>query len=684
VTNMHKGPATLVEALQRSAEEVPDGCYTFLPDGETTEVHLTFAKLHQRATAIAEELAGRYAPGERLLLLYPPGLDFIVGLLGCICAGMVAVPTYPPDPARLGRTLPRLLGILKDARPRAALTTGAVADMAQPLAAMAPELHALQLVPTDSIDGQAAARGHADADPWAVCLIQYTSGSIGSPKGVLLTHRNLLANLAMISHSGAIGRGDRLVSWLPQYHDMGLLGGILTPLYNAIPHVLLPPQAFLQRPIRWLQALTRYRGTLAMGPDFSYELCVRKVTAEEVSRLDLSRLRVVWDGAEPVRAEVIDRFSAKFEPAGFRREAFYPCYGMAEASLIVSGGSVGAAPVIRAFRASALEENQAEPVAEAEEGGRRLVGCGRALLDERIVIAEPETATPCPHGRVGEIWIAGPNVGLGYHDRPEETAATFQARLATGEGPFLRSGDLGFLDEGELFVTGRRKDLLIVRGSNHYPQDIEETVQRLHPALRPGCGAAFTVEVDGQERLAVVQELAEGQQVDPAALLAAIRQAISDRHDLQIQAIRLIESRTIHKTSSGKIQRHATRADFLAGRLEVIAAWDLPSGGRDDQGPATTAEGLAPPPHGGRSAAEIQAFLMERIAQLARIEPEQIDVTAPIASYGLDSLLVLELMADAEDWLGRPIPSTLPWSHPTIERIARHLGSVQAATGTPR
>jgi acyl-CoA synthetase (AMP-forming)/AMP-acid ligase II len=393
----------------------------------------------------------------------------------------------------------------------------------------------------------------------------------------VLSHENLLANSALIRHAFGHSGESVGVVWAPFYHDLGLIGGVLQPVFLGTATVLLSPIAFLRRPIRWLEAVSRYRGTTSGGPNFAYDLCVDRTTPAERAGLDLASWRVAFNAAEPVRASTLDRFARAFAPCGFRPEAFYPCYGLAESTLIVSGGAAGAAPVRLSADARALEHGRLRRAARARGEARALVGCGRSLPGHAVRVVDSATRHPCPPGRVGEIWVAGPSVGRGYWRRPAESARVFGARLAGGEGPFLRTGDLGVLRDGELYVTGRAKDVVIVRGRNLYPQDIEATAERSHPALRAGCGAAFPVAVADEERLVVVHEVDRTPGLDPAAVIEAIRARVSAEQEVQVNAVVLIAPRSIPKTSSGKIRRHATRAELLAGALDTVAAWGLAS-----------------------------------------------------------------------------------------------------------
>lgn len=570
--------STLVELLCLRAAEQPDRwAYTFLQSGEIEEARWTYADLDRRARAIGAALQQHGAAGERVLLVYPPGLEYVAGFMGCLYAGAVAVPVYPPDPLRLDRTLPRLAAIMQDAQPIAALTLSPVLMIAQSLFAQSPELQHAQWIATDALGDETGGRWREPGiTRESLAFLQYTSGSTATPKGVMLTHGNLLHNSRLIHHAFGHTTESCGVIWLPPYHDMGLIGGILQPLYGGFPVVLMSPLDFLQKPFRWLQALSKYRATTSGGPNFAYDLCARKVTPHQRESLDLSSWQVAFNGAEPVRAETLEQFTAMFAPCGFKRAAFYPCYGLAEATLIVSGGAHNAPPVSLTVRGDALEDHQVIGASMDEPGAWTLVGCGGALLDQEIAIVSTETLTRCAPDQVGEIWVRGPSVAQGYWHRPEETQQTFQAHLVdTGQGPFLRTGDLGFVRDGELFVTGRLKDMIIIEGRNLYPQDIEAAVEASHPAFRPGCCAAFAVDVANKERLVVVAEVdhrrssAQCPALTPQDIVKAARRAISERHDVMTHDLVLLKSGSIPKTSSGKLQRYACRAGYLAGSLEA-------------------------------------------------------------------------------------------------------------------
>ena len=566
-------PTTLVDILLWRALHQRDRlAYRFLLDGEAEEVSLTYEELDRQARAIAAQLQSLTTIGDRALLLYPPGLEFITAYFGCLYGGIVAIPAYPPHPARLDRTASKIIAIAHDAKPAVVLTTPSLLAMTKALFVQAPELQTIRWIATDQ----------KDAEEWAekwqepaigrdtLAFLQYTSGATTAPKGVMVSHGNLMHNLALIQRCFEHSSDSQGVIWLPPYHDMGLIGGILQPLYCGCPVTLMSPVVFLQRPIRWLQAISRFRATTSGGPNFAYDLCVRKIKPEQRAGLDLSSWEVAFNGAEPIHPKTLEQFATYFEPGGFRREAFYPCYGLAEATLIVSGGVKAAPPVVQFFQTSALQRNQVARSFE-NEGTQALVGCGQTRADQQIVIVDPDSLMQCPPDRIGEIWVSGPSVAQGYWNKPGETAHTFHAYLAdTAEGPFLRTGDLGFLKDGELFIAGRLKDLIIIDGSNHYPQDLEMSVAACHPAIRPNGCAAFSVDIAGSEHLVVVAELARRLPLNIAEVITAIRRAVAEHHDLRVYDIKLLKAGKIPKTSSGKIQRYVCKTSYLNGTLERI------------------------------------------------------------------------------------------------------------------
>lgn len=568
----------LVDLLRRRAIEQPDAfTYRFLEDGENLEVKLTNSEIDLRARKIAAYLQEYLLPGDRAVLLYPPGLEYIAAFFGCLYAGIVAVPAYPPDIMRLDRTLPRFLSTVRDCQPAAILTVGRIKDIGKGFLVDYPEISVLRWVATDELSDNLAQNWvMPDISSETLAFLQYTSGSTAGPKGVMLSHGNLLHNLFQITSSFAVDAESRGLIWLPPYHDMGLIGGILAPLYAGIVVTLMSPLDFLQRPIRWLRAISRSRATISGGPNFAYELCVNKIKPEQCNEVDLSSWDVAFNGAEPVRHQTLERFTEKFSPFGFKRDAFLPCYGLAEISVFATGGKRGKPPVVGNFDEAALANGIVSPAVE-DRPGVWLVSSGNTLLDQKVRIVDPVTSKGCLPGIVGEVWLSSTSVAQGYWGQPTLSDETFRAQITDEyEDTYLRTGDLGFTLEGELYITGRIKDLIIIDGLNHYPQDIELSVENSHPAIRKGCCAAFSIQENNQEKLVILAE-AKATMPEPGdssivhEIHQAIRSAVVRNHDLRVHQVVLLKVRTIPKTSSGKIQRHACKAEFLSNHLEL---WD--------------------------------------------------------------------------------------------------------------
>ena len=525
-----------------------------------------------------------------------------------------------------------------------------------------------------------------DIDGDTLAFLQYTSGSTGTPKGVMLSHENLLHNSLRIMQAFEITRSQSGVFWLPSFHDMGLVGGILVPLYGGKFNVLMSPVAFLQKPLRWLQAISRYRATISGGPNFAYELCVRKTTPEQRAALDLSSWSLAFNGAEPVRAETINAFCEAFAVSGFRREAFYPCYGLAESTLMVTGGMKFEPPVIRSFDAVSIETGGAVVRPDNASGARRLVGSGRELDGQDVLIVDPQTRDPLPPGRVGEIWVSGPSVAQGYWHRADETLATFSAMLAEPDphgpaqavakwrpnpGPYLRTGDLGFFDNGELFVTGRLKDLIIIRGRNHYPQDLELSVEQATPLVRAGSLAAFAVDHDGRERVVIVAELERGRRdrSEITAIFETIRSRLAREHEVAAEAIVFVRPNSVPKTSSGKIQRHACRRQFLDGTLDVVeqhVGWLEPVAAPAPIQPSPELPRLARQRPLGEAARahrpdrelpqEIIQTVFDHVRRIAKDRAGHLTLDTNIVELGLDSLERMEIVASLEEAFGARFP----------------------------
>ena len=577
--------STFVEILRWRAQKHPEQlAYTFLNFGEATDNTLTYGELDRRARSIATMLQHFGKAGKTILLLYPSCLEYVAAFFGCLYAGDIAIPAYPP---RTIRVVPRIQAIINDSRATIVLTTKQIHAEVEQWFTDVPALENLQWIVSDDTSlFQEKEWQEVTCTSDTLAYLQYTSGSTSTPKGVMVSHGNLIHNCEFQRERWHLTPKSVIVSWLPIFHDMGLIGAVLQTVYAGCTGFLMEPTRFVQRPLRWLETVSHYRGTFSFAPNFAFELCVRKSTTEDRLKLDLSSWDTVINAAEPIRSNTLDRFVSAFNMCGFRREFFKPAYGLAEATLVVSCEAKGSPPVVKSFDKAALEHHKVvEASADTSEIQQR-VGCGTIDLRQKVVIVHPEQKVCCPTDEIGEIWISGDSVAKGYFERSSETEQTFKSFLAdTGEGPFLRTGDLGFFKDGELFIAGRIKDLIIVMGRNHYPQDIELTVEESHSALRPGCSAAFTVDVDNEEKLVIVaevyhhykpiQELKDALEdekrfkyINKQVVINTIRRAVAEKHSLQVYQVMLLSSGSILKTSSGKIQRQGCRACFLDGSLK--------------------------------------------------------------------------------------------------------------------
>ena len=606
---------------------------TFLKDGEKEEANWTYAELAQRAWSIAALLQSSNSNGQPVLLLYPPGPDFIAAFWGCLAAGAIAVPVYPP---RSNRSLLRLKAVIHDSQAHTVLTIRSTLAKIRPFAGSDSELGSLRYVTTDDLaPGLDQQWKHPKVTGDSIAFLQYTSGSTAAPKGVMVSHSNLLENEAVVQEAFRQSEKSVIVGWLPLYHDMGLIGNILQPIYLGARCIFMPPMAFLEQPARWLQAITRYKATTSGGPNFSYELCVRKITEDQMATLDLTSWDLAFNGAEPVRSETLNRFAAKFSRVGFNPRAFTPCYGLAEATLLVSGHASDSPVMDLELDTDALGHHQVRDPS-GNNGVTQVVSCGRPATGSALMVVDPESLLPTPPNQVGEIWVSGPSVSLGYWNLPAETKHAFQARtLGSFEGSFLRTGDLGFLRDGELFVTGRLKDLIIIRGRNYYPQDIEETMGTAHPALRPGCGVAFAIEQSGEEQLVVVQEAAVRSEDELEKAIQFIARNIAEVHELTVHAIVLVRTGTVPKTSSGKLQRQACKTDFLNQNLYVLKEWRESIAEQQDKSAIASLDPYKP--------SAVEAWVIAEVSRRTGIKAAEVDVHQPLMSYGLNSLTAVEL-----------------------------------------
>ena len=643
---------SLLDTLSHRALKSPQRiALSFLEDGEHVGSELTYAQLEGQARALAHRLRSLNLTGERALLLYPPGLDFIVGFLGCLYAGVVAVPAYPP---RRRRPEDRLRAIIQDCEPAACLSLSSLHERVEDLRRSVPAFGNTAWISTDDLNLEpppADWRG-PEITPDTLAFLQYTSGSTADPKGVQISHGNLLHNEAMIADAFQQSEDSVVVGWLPLYHDMGLIGNVLQPLYLGAQCLLMAPAAFLKRPARWLEAISRYQATTSGGPNFAYDLCTQRLSDEDCAGLDLTSWRVAFNGAEPIRADTLRRFAERFAPYGFDANAFCPCYGLAEGTLLVSSATPGTGAKPLSVDSAGLERREILP--SEGDGSLTLVSSGQVDTAQKLAIVDPELGTPLAERTVGEIWVQGESVGQGYWQQEESTAATFGARLPGAKGTFLRTGDLGFLSEGELFVTGRIKDLIILRGRNLYPQDIEASAASAHAQLRPGCGAAFSIDAEGEERLVLVQEISRHARGDLEPVFDALRQTVATEYEAALYDIVLIREATLLKTSSGKIRRQACRAAYLAGDLRVVATAGVPEGEGDildleTENSADDLPELLPLPMEERVDL-LTTFLRREAARLMR--RSQVAIDKSLGAQGLDSLTAVELAHSTSDRLG--------------------------------
>nr|AKL71641.1 NocH [Nostoc sp. CCAP 1453/38] len=670
-----KSFSNLVDLLRYRAVHQPDQtAFTFLQDEEGLESSLTYQQLDTKARAIAVYLQNISTPGERVLLLYPPGLDYIAAFFGCLYADLIAIPLYPP---RNNRNMSRIESIMADSEAKIALTNNQCLLNVQTLFNHGADLRQLQWLATDQVDENLANQWQSKSvSSVAIAYLQYTSGSTSTPKGVMISHENALCNSAEIATSWRTGSDSILVSWLPHFHDFGQIYGVIQPVYNGFPCIFMSPAAFVQKPIRWLKAISDYKATHSGAPNFAYDLCTEKIKPEQRENLDLSSWEVTVNGAEPVRKQTLKTFYQTFAPYGFRWSTFYPGYGLAEATLKVSSARKNNSPTILNIQADALSQNLIVEASSDDPFSKALVGCGSSVFNTKVVIVDPQSLTECPANQVGEIWVSGSSVAEGYWGRLEETQRTFKAYLNdTGEGPFLRTGDLGFLKDNELFITGRIKDLIVIRGSNHYPQDIELTVEHSHPSLRSGYSAAFAIDDNDQEKLVVVCEIERSylRKFDGDEVIRAIRKAVSQEHELDIYAVLLLKTASIPKTSSGKIQRQACRTQFLNNQLDVIREW------KDQPHKQVTNPGNSPMQNNLSNIIKlgIQDWLIAWIAKERKLDIKNIDSSQSLTYYGLNSLDSMNLLGDLENWLGYSITPDWLWDSPSIEALAYQISQSQ-------
>lgn len=666
-----------IDILEYWVDKTPSNPAFYFTDGEGNDVVITYEELYKKARAVAALLQERGMTGERVLLLYPPCLDFVIGFYGCVLAGAIAVPAYPP---RRNRNADRIQSIADDAESRLAMTVSSVAQRMQGAVDEALPLKNIQWLETDKVDDGVSDRWRRPIiRPDSLAVLQYTSGSTGSPKGVMLSHGNLAYNTQLICHGFRPGRNGVGFCWLPTYHDMGLVGSVLEPVFVGLPAIFMSPMSFLQRPLRWLECITRYRVTMSGGPNFAYELCIEKISDEDLKLLDLSCWEVAYNGAEPVRAETLKKFTERFSAVGFREDSFYPCYGMAETTLIVTGAVGRNKPYFCTFDGQELDDRRVKPASPDDPNARELVGCGVVLPGQEVAIVDPETRKRLPPDRIGEIWINSPTVGHGYWNKPEISQNTFRSKIEGEDKPFLKTGDLGFIYDGQMFVTGRIKDLIIIRGVNRYPQDIEQTVEKCDPRIKSGSSAAFAVDFLGRERLIIVAEVERSRDKDWGGVIQAIRRDVAQEHEVPPDAVILVRAGSIPKTSSGKIQRHACREGFFNGSLTELARWTLWEEGSDlvteVKPPVITG---AESQLGNPNPVVVQ-IVLEQIRAIGRERAKSVNLDSNLVEdIGLDSLERMEVASALEGVFGGRIPEETLQQVFTVREVAlaieQHIG----------
>ncbi|MCD6256938.1 AMP-binding protein, partial [Candidatus Aerophobetes bacterium] len=672
--------SSIGELIKKWAEKQPDHlAFTFLEEGERKAGQLTYRELYRKAKAIAAYLQhNRVSMSERALLFYPQGLEFITAFFGCLYAGVIAVPVnfFTPRGFLGVGNIQRFQAIVKDAGASTVLTTSEVTLNIDNIFKVSPDLKSLKWIATDGIDIDYEEKfSPVDINLDDVAFIQYTSGSTSLPKGVIISHRNVLHNCCLLQQTTGNTPDGCMVSWVPHFHDMGLIAGILETVFAGMHCVLMSPFSFIRKPYRWLKALSDYGGTISCAPNFAYELCVSKIDKDQLSTLNLSSWQVALIAAEPIFYDTMKRFAEKFSPCGFKWNAFSPGYGLAEATVAVTTSLRMRGPIVLKVDKDALHSGKVVTVDMNAKEGQYIVGCGKPLPGVKVVIVDPDKQKLCGHDEIGEIWVqSGMSMPQGYWNRPEATEDTYGGYLNTGEGPFLKTGDLGFIKDGELFVTGRIKDLIIIRGVNYYPQDIEFTVKKSHPALGLGDCVAFSVQVEREERLVIVKELRGIHHgMDTGEIISSIHQKVFEEHGISPYSVVLVKPGTILRTSSGKIQRQACKTAYLKGNLKVIDEWRMPVteiGKRGDEEQEK---------EGKFTESDIQRWLIERLSRRFGLSPEAIDIYQPMSLYGLDSVTAVELSGDLASWLNRSLPPDIVYDYPTISSLSAFLAGKSSA-----
>jgi acyl-CoA synthetase (AMP-forming)/AMP-acid ligase II/acyl carrier protein len=651
---------SLVEIISKRATVQPDDVvYKYLGDGINETESFTFKEIDRVARSVAQKLSEKLTKGDRVLLLFPQGLQYIAALYGCFYGGFIAIPAYPP---RRNRKMDRINSIIEDSGAAAGLVTEDVFKTIERNFAEDELLKGMEWFQYETISANTNPPPLNNLPkPDDVAFIQYTSGSTGNPKGVMITHKNIVYNSDFIRRSFGFDKYTVGMNWLPIFHDMGLVGGIFQAAFLGLINIGMPPVAFLKNPLNWLKAIDKYKATTGGGPNFSFDYCIQKIKPEEVEGLDLSSIKNFYCGGEPVRRKTFEDFPKVFKGAKVRTNQMFAVYGMAETTLIVTGKDPATEPSYVKVDHEALSKSKLVFVSDQQKG-IDLVSNGRVWMETKVAIVDPVTFEETDENSIGEVWISGPTVAKGYWNKPKENKRTFNAYLPNGKGPWLRSGDLGFMYKDELYITGRLKDLIIIRGVNYYPNDIEYSIQQSHEAFKPNSGAAFSIQKEGIEKLVIVQELERNylRNVDFDELMAHIRKTVADEHELEVYSVVLIRTGSIPLTSSGKIQRRQTRYEFLTEKLNVVAAWQL-----DEQTPEIEKQSFIQPTEDA-----IREWLAQWIMKNQHFKREEIDLDTPITSYGIDSLAAVTLEQEISTQFGFQWHVSYFMLNPTINKLA--------------
>lgn len=655
--------STYIEVVKNHVISTPDHVvFRFLSDGVNESESLTFQQIETRSKALGATIQNYGSKGDNVLLLFQPGLSYVASMFACFYSGFAAIPAYPP---RRNKGIDRIYTIIEDSGTTICLVSQQVYNDIQRNFKNDGILSRINWIVYEKITNNCASDfRETKILPGDVALLQYTSGSTGNPKGVLVTQLNLLYNSEYIRQTMGLDRNTVGVHWLPIFHDMGLIGGLLQVAYLGAINIGMPPTEFLKNPLNWLKAIDKYGGTCTGGPDFTYNYCSQKITDDECRDLDLSTLKVLYSGSEQIRKSTFKQFSDKFAISKFKEEQFYPCYGMAETTLIVTGGLYNSAPKYLNIDSKALSNNQIVVLDEHSKEGTKLVGCGHTWMETVVEIVDPFSMKIMSQNKVGEIWVSGPTVAAGYWNKLEETERVFGAKISdTNEGPFLRTGDLGFFHENELYITGRIKDLIIIRGVNYHPNDIEFSIQNVIPEVRQNGGAAFSITDDNVEKLVVVQELERTalRNNNHDEIINKIREVIAEEHMLDVHAVVLIKTGSISMTSSGKIQHRKTKYEYLHDELNIVASWQKQ---KNISQPTTYNEATTP------TKDAIKEWVINWIMRNQNFRREEIDLNTNIMNYGIDSLAAVTLETEISKQFGFQWHVSSFILNPTINKLA--------------